>query len=211
MKGPVLVCFAVPQEAKPFSNAPEENVRVIVTGMGPRNAERVIREAFAQERPAAVFTCGFAGALAPGLKIGDVLFETSDAQLANALEASGAAQARFVCAHRVAVTAAEKANLRMQSNAEAVEMESGVIQRFCAAQAVPCATARAISDQANEDLPLDFNALLTPEDQLSPWRLALAVLGRPQKIPALMRLGKNSSIAARELSRVLKAALARWK
>ena len=75
------------------------------------------------------------------------------------------------------------------------------------AAGVECVTLRAISDTADEDLPLDFNALMTAEEKLSPLKLALAVLKAPQKIPALLRLGRNSATAAARLAEVLQRTL----
>ena len=202
MSAPVLVCFAIPQEAKPFQRMMRGrgDVRVLITGMGASHAERSVREALKTFLPARVFTCGFAGALDPDLQIGDVV-------CARETPVAGAKPVTFHCATRVAITVAEKSNLRAQTGADAVEMESAVIARLCRAAGVPCVTLRAISDTAHEDLPLDFNALLTPEEQLSSGKLALAMLRAPQKIPALMRLGKNSARAAERLAEVLSRAV----
>lgn len=198
MSGPVLVCFAVPQEAKPFQLLARgrDDLRVLITGMGARHAGRSVLEALETFSPARVFTCGFAGALDPDLQTGDVV-------CARDTPVTGAQPITFLCATRVAITVAEKSKLRAQTGADAVEMESAVITRLCHEAGVPCVTLRAISDTAHEDLPLDFNALLTPDVHLSTGKLAWAILRAPQKIPALLRLGKNSALAARRLAQVL--------
>ena len=54
---------------------------------------------------------------------------------------------------------------------------------------------------------LDFNKLMTREQNMSGAKLAAAILMQPQRIPALLRLGRNSARAAAELSRVLRAAV----
>ncbi|HWN97051.1 MAG TPA: hypothetical protein VNT99_18620 [Methylomirabilota bacterium] len=205
-----LVCFAVPFEAKPFIKlvGHRPDLRVVVSGMGATNAARSVEEALRVRRPACVFTCGLAGALNPELQNGDVVFETANVRLAGRLQAAKARNASFHCATRVAITSAEKAALRRRTNADAVEMESDVIQRACAQAGVPCATVRAISDEAGEDLPLDFNALMTADYKLGSAKLLLAIVQAPQRLPALIRLGRNSARAAHELSRVLRAVLA---
>jgi adenosylhomocysteine nucleosidase len=199
---PVLVCFAVPQEAKPFQKLirGRDDVRVLITGMGARNAERAISEALRQFRPARVFTCGFAGALNPDLTIGEVVCSHEQ-------PVTGAKPVMMFCASRVAITVAEKSALRAQTGADVVEMESAVITRVCRTAGVECVTLRAISDTAHEDLPLDFNVLMTTDEKLSPLKLTLAILKAPQKIPALMRLGKNSALAAERLAEVLARAV----
>lgn len=202
MSALTLVCFAVPQEAKAFQELVRgrADVHVLITGMGARNAERAAREALQKIHPVRVFTCGFAGALNPELVIGDVVCPR-ETPLADAKPLM------FHCATRVAVTVAEKSALRAQTGADVVEMESAIIARVCRESGVECATVRAISDTAHEDLPLDFNTLMTAEEKLSPLKLALAVLKAPQKIPALIRLGKNSALAADRLAEVLERAV----
>ena len=184
------------------------DVHVLLTGMGAHNAEQAVSDALKTVRPGRVFTCGFAGALNPTLSIGDVVFATKvSPHLAQRLQSSGARQVVFVCVERVVTTAAEKCALRAQTNADVVEMESAVIERVCREAGVECVTLRAISDTAREDLPLDFNALMTSDQKLDLAKLAVAILRRPQRIPALLRLGKNSAIAAEKLGKVLVAVI----
>ncbi len=207
----ILVCFAVSQEAAPFKPLP--GVSVLVTGMGAANVRRLLPPVLDRERPDAVFTCGFAGALDPALPIGAVLGETTDALLTELLEQADVLLRRFLCADRVAVTAAEKSRLHAETECDAVEMESGIIHDLCRQRALPCATVRAISDTADDDLPLDFNQLVDERQRLSALRLAGAILRRPWVIPGLMRLGRHSGLAARNLAhalgRITAAALAR--
>jgi hypothetical protein len=82
-------------------------------------------------------------------------------------------------------------------------MESGAIQDACRAAHIPCATVRVISDQADEDLPLDFNALSKPDKNLDFGKLAWAIARSPGKIGGLLRLQKNTKFAARQLAGVL--------
>lgn len=208
MSAPVLVCFAVPQEAKPFLKLirNRSDVRVLVTGIGVRNAERAVRQTLGEFSPRRVFSCGFAGALNPRLRIADVVFasESTNADLAARLQSLDATSAKFFCAETVAITVAEKSALRARTGADAVEMESQIISAVCRERGIECVTLRAISDSAHEDLPLDFNALMTSEHELSAARLAWAILKAPRRIPALIGLGKNSARAAEQLARVLR-------
>jgi len=209
MSAPVLVCFAVKEEAAPFRRALPANVTVLVTGMGPAAAERALKERLGSGNWGLVLTCGFAGGLNPALPIGAVLCEADgNFPLRQALLDAGAVTAKFHCAERVAVTAYEKATLRERTGADAVEMESGIIRELCRQRGFPSATVRVISDTAQEDLPVDFNTLMKPNGKLSLGRLAGAVLRRPRKLPALMALGRHSKSAARQLAVVLRAALA---
>ena len=82
-------------------------------------------------------------------------------------------------------------------------MESSVIRNLCREWKIPSATIRVISDSAQDDLPLDFNALMTSEDQIDYGRLARAILVSPRKIPQLIAFQRQTVMAARELGRVL--------
>jgi adenosylhomocysteine nucleosidase len=193
------------EEASAFRSmaAARLNVSALVTGIGQANTEKSLRESLARQVPSRVFTCGFAGGLHPELRIGEVLFATADGVLAEKLTATGAKPAVFFCSSRIATTVAEKSELRRRTGADAVEMESQFIQNICQERGIPCATLRAISDVAGEDLPLDFNRLANPDLSLNYGRLALALAKSPGKIPALMRLQKNSRFAAEQLAAVL--------
>ena len=96
--------------------------------MGQTNAAESLRRALAGVHPRLVVTAGFAGGLKPELAAGAVIFEEDpEAGLRGRLMEHGAIPARFHCAARVAVTAAEKGALREATGADAVEIESSVI------------------------------------------------------------------------------------
>jgi uridine phosphorylase len=224
-----FICFALKEEAAPFHKvaAGKPGVFTVITGIGRQNAGKSVREFLAggasfpasrepastgQARlvsslapPELVLTCGFAGGLNPDLKPGDVVFELStlNSQLSTRLLAAGAKPATFFCADRIATTVAEKTKLRYETMADAVEMESAAIHAVCAEHGIPCATVRVISDTANEDLPLDFNALTKPDKSLDYGKLFLAIARSPGKIGALMELQKKTRFAAEQLAGVL--------
>ena len=203
-----LVCFAVKEEARFFrERVSGSDIQVLVTGMGQRNAERTIQAWLAKERPKLVVSAGFAGGLRPGLSRNTVLFDTEEGALVKALKAAGAYPATFNCAPRVAATVKEKRALFEMTGADAVEMESGTIRKLCQQQHLPSATVRVVLDTAEVDLPLDFNVLLTEDQQLHPGKLALALAKSPGKIAALLQLRRHSTRAARRLAEVLAHAM----
>ena len=219
-----LVCFAVKEEVAVFRRMPAAaRVDILLTGMGKANAAQSIRAALAASRPSLVITSGCAGGLNPQLVTGDVVFEMNSGssrgneaqtQTGNQSEpphvgcyekliAAGAREGKFHCADRVATTAAEKSALWQQTGADAVEMESQIIRDICREQNIPSATVRVILDQAGEDLPLDFNALMTPDMKLDGGKLALTILKSPGKIGSLLRLQRQTRLAAAKLAQVL--------
>jgi len=205
-----LVCFALKEEAAAFrkKTADRNDVSVLISGIGRANTEKSVRNFLATHQPPRVFTCGFAGGLNPKLRIGDVIYSTDDPALRKRLAASGALAATFHCAPRVATTAMEKTELRQSTGADAVEMESDAIQILCRERNIPCATIRVISDTADENMPLDFNLLSNPDMSLNFGKLAIAITKSPGKIPALMRLQKNTRLAAERLAETLVRLLA---
>jgi adenosylhomocysteine nucleosidase len=205
LPGEVWVCFAVKEEAQPFKKrmGAGAGITILLTGMGRVNAERSLRQALSAGRPALVISSGFAGGLNPALVRGAVLFSSETAELESAIKAAGAIPARFHCAETVAVTRSQKAELWKTSGADAVEMESGIIRRVCQEHGIPSATVRVISDSAAEDLPLDFNALMTRDLRLDFRKLAWELMRSPGKVGELLRFQKRVQAAAESLGQVL--------
>lgn len=181
-----------------------------IGGMGQANAAAVV-ERLPLVPGDRVVTSGFAGGLNATLATGDVVFDADPEleSIARLLEDRGARRVRFHCDVRVATTPAEKAVLRGGSGADAVEMESGVIRRRCRARGISSATVRVISDAAHESLPLDFNALMTPQMTMNFGKLALVLARRPWVIPRLMRFQKCLGEASGRLAESLLAVAAR--
>jgi adenosylhomocysteine nucleosidase len=203
---PILVCFAVREEAGHFTRlaGSRPGVRILLTGMGRRNAETALAAALQEGRPRLVISAGFAGALLPDLTRGEVVFDVDKETVLEAgLRAAGARPVRFHCAERVVTTVEEKRALRAASGAEAVEMESGFIRLLCEKEAIPAGIVRVILDTAEEDLVLDFNPLMTDDQRIDGPKLALALLKAPWKIPGLLTFQKQSAAAARRLGETL--------
>jgi adenosylhomocysteine nucleosidase len=113
---------------------------------------------------------------------------------------------RFYSSPSTIRTAAEKANLK--DIADAVEMESFAVLAEAYAWMSEGIAVRAISDVADEDLPLDFNRVVTDSGDLSVARLAGQIIRNPSAIPGLVRLGRRSEEAARRLADFLDAFVA---
>ncbi len=199
-----LICFAVPQEARYFVPMPAWGGQITVTGMGGRNAVETVRKLLPSGGGVEVITSGFAGGLDPSLPRGQILWDAdSDFSLAKSLASGKARPGSFHCSDRIASRVAEKTALRLQTGAGAVEMESGAIRALCRERGVPSATIRVISDAADDDLPLDFNALMTSKQRMNYAKLAATLVLRPGTIPRLIRFQREIDLAARVLGAFL--------
>jgi adenosylhomocysteine nucleosidase len=227
------VLFALPQERKAFKLSGSPDLRVAHSGAGPANAGRVasgILAAYADTKPLLII-CGFGGAITPALKPGDLIIAESIVDATEGLEyprerlipdprltalameqrVSGARlhKSVLVTTNRVLITAHEKREWKQRTGAVAVDMESAA----AASAAVECGakwiSVRAITDDAEQDLPLDFNRLTDEHGNISSARITMAVLLRPWAVPGLMRLGKNSTLAGKNLALFLESFLRR--
>lgn len=181
-------------------------LRIFISSMGSQCARAAWDEALKNnrgEKPGCVLTCGFAGALDPALRVGDILCQRN-----SFFPALKVPEGNFLRSERVIRRAAEKEMLFRRSGCRAVEMESGILQELCLKEGIACATLRVISDTAHEDLPLDFCALMKPDGKISIPALACKLILHPGKIPALIRLGNNTRLAARNLSTCLSSLFA---
>ncbi len=222
-----LLFFALPQEAAAFvklgrrrgwplrPTAPpvprhalqrfvSPGLEVWVTGMGPENALRSGDAALQTGRPVRVFTCGVAGALNLEAQVGWVFHEADPGFPGiDRLQSTASNPGRMVTRDRVVVTQFEKAQLRLETQADLVDMESTVLRDLARARSIPSATVRSVSDTAQGDLVLDFNRIYTVQKTLHPGRLALEIARAPWKIPALIRFGGDAQKACVRLAEVL--------
>ena len=208
-----MFCFALEVEAGPFRQLTQrrEEVEILLTGMGKSNAQKSVSHYLQNNSPAHLLTCGFAGALNPQLQIGEVVVQEDSiggspretVQSGLISDRDFAKQGRFFFSSRMVCSAAEKQELFRTTGAEAVEMESGIIQEICREKKVACSTVRVISDTADQDLPLDFNRFVNPDCSLNHGKLALGIVTSPWKIAGLMRLQRDCKFAAKCLASFL--------
>ena len=198
-------------------------VGVVFTGIGPRQAALKISEiVWASNETARIcISAGLAGALRPEYKLADVLaartvscasaqgpresrvIDCDPSLVALAGECGARIAGRVHTAERVISTAGEKQ--RLGAAADAVEMESFEVLKESMAYGVPSVVIRAISDTAEEDLPLDMDRILTGDGRVSMSRVLGQLARRPWALPGLLRLGARSRRAAEALASFLDA------
>ena len=167
----------------------------------------------------AVISIGLGGALAPHLKVGDVVigdhvfFHGKLGEREDRLDCQAAWRVRMVSrlgtvyqgpvagSDTIIADADSKKRLYDLSGALVVDMESHVAARFAAARNVPFAILRVISDEAGHDLPPAVLKAMKPDGGIAVWRVLGSLLRRPWQVPALIRTARGSNKAFAELLR----------
>ncbi len=229
----VLVTFAVHAEFAPWrklrklersriGNVPlyraqigRASVSFVVTGMGLENARRVAEVALSEPHTICI-AAGFAGALKPAYKVGDIVAAEAVQQLGNpkTIQCSRRLHVAaffdkaerikmLLTADRVIATADEKKKL--SPFADAVDMESYAVLSVAAAHGVPAAAIRVISDRFDEDIPVEIDMTVDEHGRVSAGGVARYLARHPLQLPALIRLGRKSRTAAEALANFLEA------
>lgn len=190
-------------------------VSVLLTGIGREQCEATLNfnedSIFSDGMPNLVISSGLAGALKDSLSPLDLFVPKKVRTLRNdanidsdpepfeqAVSLGAKPVENLITMERLVSTREEKT--RIAFHGEAVDMESAFVMSHFAAAAVPVVTIRAISDGANEDLPIDFDRCLTPQGAIKPMRLVNQIVRRPGNLPNLVRFGRQSNQAAQRLA-----------
>jgi adenosylhomocysteine nucleosidase len=211
---PVAVTFARPEESGAFrkrlgglregacgslrawrGSIGKVSVTVIHTGIGPAPAERAIRELLTHEKPRRVISAGFAGGLDPALRAGDTLSEDFPTTL--------------IFSKAVPLeTPAEKIAAFRETGARIVDMETGTVGAACAAAGIPLTAVRAVSDTADEPLPVPFGVWFdTARQRARPLALVAHLLRHPSHIAPFARFVVRLRRVAEALAEAIAVAL----
>ncbi len=213
-KPPVLVTFARPEESGAFRkrlaaletgrirgrrvwSGELRGFRIVVvhTGIGPVSAEAVLRDVLGEVKPCRVVCTGFGGALDPALRVGDTLA----AELPSPLILSRATPIE---------QPAEKLAAFRGTGARVVDMETGAVAKVCGESGVPVTAVRAISDSADQSLPVPFDAWFDSARQRArPLALVLHLLRHPSHIAPFARFVMRLPRVAEALAHAVEAAL----
>jgi adenosylhomocysteine nucleosidase len=201
----------------------DAEVTTLLTGIGglasAQVAELMMNMADEDKHFDVCISSGLAGALYGTLAVGDViapkllLVESVrgdlgsdqlevDADLRKLALEMGALDANCLfTADRLLVKASQKS--ACASRAQLVDMESFDIVKEGIAWGARGVVVRAISDAANEDLPIDFSLTLSKNHQINIGKVLLQLLQHPLALPRLVRFGKQSRLAAEGLAKFL--------
>jgi nucleoside phosphorylase len=198
-------------------------ITALVTGIGTQAAAQamglMMRMADDNRYFDICISSGLAGALKEGLTPGDVIApqvlraEQTHADLASdQLKVDDdlrqrALGAGAICADCLFTTEAVLVKAQQKqacaSRAQLVDMESFEIVKQAKAWGARAVVLRAISDLAEEDLPIDFNRTISKENQISVAKVMVELAKNPFALPGLLRFGRQSRYAAQRLATFL--------
>lgn len=189
---------------------------IVLAGMGA-GCEAGVAALLDRHPVRAVAACGVAAAVDPSLRIGEVILadvvlsasgERFEPHLTPDLAApTGARRGGLVTVPIVLVSESDK---RAVEGGSAADMETALVARVAARARLPWCALRAVSDTAAESLPLDFNRYLDAEGQLRLPLLLRALAAQPTALPALLRLGRNTTRACAALAKAAASFLPGW-
>jgi hypothetical protein len=175
-----------------LSNNNKQNTELYTIGIRGRH----IPIQLPADQNAVLIMAGFGGALEPTLAVGDIVLDDA----LHLVPASvSVRRGPILTTDHIITTPSEKAELFKKTNALAVDMEGSVVREFARRLNIPFISVRAISDMADEVLDPAVVGFVDDFGRVRPISLATGLLRRPNLIPYLNRLGKNSKLAAEQL------------
>jgi adenosylhomocysteine nucleosidase len=208
---------------------PQHDLLLVESGMGLKNAAAAAEALLGESRPDLLISAGLCGALAPELRVGDVAVGTGLCVVAggvvqqipveiaaagrNFIARQSAAGARvfaslFACTPSIVAKRELAPLLPPGAPCPVVEMESGAIAMVAVENGIPFMGIRTVSDPADEELGFSLEEFTDSRLRIRPHKVALTILRKPWIIPQLIRLARNSRIAADSLSQAVAKLLA---
>lgn len=192
-------------------------VLLAVTGDGARRAGRELGRVLEAVPVRGVIAAGVAGGLSPELVVGDLVCAREvagpdDVRMADpalCALARGAAPGRVVSARKLALSTASKALLHRRSGGGetvVVDLESAAYAAAAEAAGVPWLVLRAVSDDADEELPAFLNDCLDGDGGIDRARVVKKSLLSPFSMPRLLvmknRVEACSGLLAEAIDRI---------
>ncbi len=211
----VGIIVATDWEARPLASAHEiqfgeVKTLLMVSGIGQDRARQAAINLMRQ-KPSFIISCGYGGALRPGMSAGDLALDQqrSDASWFHSIKALCEKQnlrihaGNFWSGTRALYTAAEKIKTGNETGAILAEMEGNAIWEVCQDAGIGFGAIRAVSDTADQDLPY-ATRFIGPNGNLTGgfW---LNVMLRPHDWPALARMNSATQKANEAINKIFTA------
>jgi adenosylhomocysteine nucleosidase len=183
------------------------DVVATMTGIGMQLAADVTERLLASEPVDHVMVVGIAGGVAPAVQVGDVVVPSVVVDGSSGAEFSPAElpdvepRGRLVSSDDFHVANEQLAQLRT-AGVIALDMETAAVAAVCERRGRPWSVVRAISDMA-DDHPIGEAVLQLARPDGSPNVPGLLryMSRHPRKLPVLVKLGRDSQLAANAAAR----------
>jgi adenosylhomocysteine nucleosidase len=180
---------------------------LVCGGIGAEAARRATEAAIAVYGATLIYSTGFAGALDPALKVGDLV------QPKRVVNASDGSSVNFERGEGVLVSfgsvasPAQKAKLKDSFQAQAVDMEAAAVARSAEARGAAFVVVKVISDEFDFNFPA-MERFVDSNGQFLEGRFAWFTAVRPWLWASVARLSRNSNRASRALCDRLRTMMA---
>jgi adenosylhomocysteine nucleosidase len=195
---PLLRSFSHQSGAFAFEVFRREETTLVCGGIGLIPAGSAASWLIAQHKPEVVMSVGFAGALVPDCKVGDVITPGTviDGDTGESFSVSGG-HGLLVSTSAVA-SETGKRELAAKYGAQAVDMEAAAVGRVARKNGIPFFAVKVISDELGFAMP-PMERFVDAAGQFRTSELLAYTFVRPALWPVLVRLGSNSRKASSQL------------
>ena len=182
-----------------------ENGEVVLVcgGIGAAAARRAAEAVIAVFDPEAVCSAGFAGALDPKLKVGDLVRPSTVINAGDGSRTLLEYGEGILVSFGSVASPVQKSKLRESFGAGTVDMEAAAVARSAQARGKKFTVVKAVSDEIDFEFPA-MEGFVDAEGKFSEGRFAWHAAIRPWLWPRVMRLARNGSRASRALCAYLR-------
>ena len=197
----------------------EQNIVLTRTGVGRQRAEETTLLIIERFQPKALISIGYAGAVQPELKVGDLVIADSitDVEgdknrkffpdpnwLSRSRSIPGIRGAQVVVGGLLTVNSvihlpAAKRELGRSYNVQIVDMETSAIAGIAEEKGLPLLSVRAVSDSVDQEL-LDSSSFLGSDGEISTLKAGWYVMTHPNSIKGALSLRTQIQFATRVLT-----------
>jgi len=171
---------------------------MVCGGIGMKQAASATRWAIATLKPEVVMSIGFAGALKPSGKVGDVITPGTVIDGGTGEVFSVRTGQGVLVTENAVVAQRSKRELASSYEADAVDMEAAGVARAAQENGIPFFAAKVISDEVDFAMPPLQNFVSEAGKFRTPEFLAHVAV-RPKLWPSVARLGANAKYASSQL------------
>jgi adenosylhomocysteine nucleosidase len=174
----------------------------IAAGIGPNAASATCKALLEEFSPSLFVSVGLAGAISSSLKVGDVILpeKTINTETGRVfpVTATGPTLAGALLSSPTVLSVSQKREAAAHHHGIAVDMEAAAVAEVAASAGIPFLAVKAISDEANFEMP-PFEKFVRADGTFSTGPFLASAALRPQWWPRMLRLARNSRRASEAL------------